>query len=224
MEVKVERPFFFIVGGLILLLIFTPHSESLFYNFENGDQGWEQINGTMNAEKGVLVVSGSDGVAVLPDADWKQSWTEYTVEAKCSMEQGPDNMGILVRYQDNSTYYIFAIMNGRQQAEVWTRDQGNYTDDGDFQFANDLQTWYTIRIVVADEKFEFYVDDELITEWEDDRLKDGKVGVRTYDSTSNFDDIRIFGPGIPTSPGEPGAAVGPGNKLASTWGTVKSQY
>jgi len=212
--------FALVLISAVALLAFPPQSVALFYDFE-ANKNWEQINGTMEIEGGELIVSGSDGVAVLPDADWKQQWTDYTVEAKCSMAQGPDNMGVVVRYQDNGTYVIFAIMNGRQQAEIWTRNQGNYVNNLNFAFPNKLETWYTIRVVVAGAEYAFYIDDELIGEWEDDTLKEGKVGVRTYASTSHFDDIRIFGEGIPSSPGEPGAAVDAHQKLAAAWAAIK---
>lgn len=214
-----------LVRTVTLLLVLTglcvSPTEALYYDFEQGDQGWEQINGTCGEEGGVYVVTGSDGVGVLPDADWQEGWSDYTVECQAMMEQGPDNMGLLVRYQDAGTYYIFAVMNGRQQAEVWSRIAGTYTEEGVFPFENELGEWYTMRIEAVGSAFAFYVNDELITEWEDDRLETGKVGVRTYASVSHFDNVLITGPGIPHSPGEPGASVDPQAKIAVVWGEIK---
>ena len=210
--------------GIVLSAILLNSAHALYYDFETGDQGWQQINGTCSAEKGVYIVTGSDGVGVLPDSDWKDSWTDYTVECQARMEQGPDNMGILVRYQDATTYYIFAIMNGRQQAEIWSRVNGTYTDEKDIPFPNEMDKWYKIKIVVKGEDFEFYIDDELIAEWSDDKLESGKVGARTYSSVSHFDNVLIIGSGIPASKGEPGAAIDSVSKIATTWGKVKSRY
>ncbi len=104
--------------GIAFFVMISNNAHALYYDFENDEQGWQQINGICKATKGEYVVTGSDGVGVLPDSDWKDSWTDYTAECLARMEQGPDNMGIIVRYQKSDTYYIFAIMNGRQQAEI----------------------------------------------------------------------------------------------------------
>jgi len=194
---------------------------ALYYDFEEGDQGWQQINGTCNAENGVYVVTGSDGVGVLPDSDWQDEWTDYTAECKAQMQQGPDNMGIVIRYQNTTTYYMFSIMNGRQQAEIWSRVNGNYTNEETIEFPNDMNKWYKIKVVVEGDDFEFYIDDELITEWSDNKLKSGRVGVRTYSSVSHFDNVLINGPGIPRTQGEPGFAVNPASKLSTIWGNIK---
>ena len=218
MRTTIFRQFFV---GVVLSAILLNSAHALFYDFEDGDQGWEQINGTCKAEDGEYVVTGSDGVGVMPDSDWKDDWTDYTVQCKARMEQGPDNMGILVRYQAADTYYIFAIMNGRQRVEIWSRVGGAYTDEMDIPFANELGVDYNMKVVAEGTDFEIYVDDELIAEWSDDKLETGKVGLRTYSSVSNFDDIIITGSGIPSSKGEPGAAVEPASKLATTWGMMK---
>lgn len=207
-------------AGVVLALALLSSAYALYYDFEDGDQGWEQINGTCTAEAGEYVVTGNDGVGVLPDSDWKDEWTDYTVECKAWMEQGPDNMGVVVRYQDLSTYYIFAIMNGRQQAEIWSRVAGTYTDELDIPFPNEMGEVYTIKVVAEGNDFEFYINGELIAEWSDGKLEAGKVGVRTYSSVSHFDDVTITGPGILRSAGEPGS-VDPASKLATTWGDIK---
>ena len=219
-----KLPFFrcFFIG-IALSAILLNSAHALYYDFEKGDQGWEQINGTCKAEKGVYIVTGADGVGVLPDSDWKDEWTDYTAECQVMMEQGPDNMGLLVRYQDSTTYYIFAIMNGRQRAEIWSRVAGAYTDEKDIPFPNEMNEWYKIKVVAKGEDFEFYINDELIAEWSDDKLESGKVGARTYSSVSHFDNVLITGSGIPASKGEPGAAVDLATKLATTWGNVKNR-
>lgn len=194
---------------------FLSSAHAIEYNFEDGDQGWEQINGTVIIDKGELIVSGSDGVGVMPDSDWDDAWTDYTVECKMNMATGPDNMGILLNYQAPDTYYIFAIMTGRQQMEIWSRVAGAYTDELDIGFASEIGEDYTFKVVAEGSDFTIYIDDELIGEWSDDKLETGKVGVRTYSSTSHFDDIIITGPGIP------GTAVEPASKLATTWASIK---
>jgi len=205
---------------IAMIIMLSANASALFYDFEDGDQGWEQINGTCKAENGEYIVTGSDGVGVLPDSDWDNDWADYTIECRAMMEQGPDNMGILARYQGPDTYYIFAIMNGRQQVEIWSRVGGAYTDELDIAFPNDLGEFYAIKVFAEGEDFEVYVDDELIAEWSDSKLEFGKMGIRTYSSVSHFDDILITGPGIPRSLGEPGA-VKPISKLTSTWGDMK---
>ena len=194
----------------------------LFYSFEDGEQGWEQVNGAMKAEKGELVVSGSDGLAVLPDSDWNDKWSDYSVECKMMMETGPDNMGIVARYQDQGTYYILCIVNGRQQVEFWKRVGGNYSEVQVEAFDNKIGEWYTFKATAEGTDFKAYVNDELILEASDDAIKTGKAGVRTYSATAHFDDFIIKGDGIPSSPGEPGAAVDSQGKLAATWASIKA--
>ena len=211
-----------LVFALIRLLV-PSTACGLFYNFDTGLQGWEELNGTVEARDGVLVVSGSDGVAVVPDKDWKGDWADYTVECKMMMETGPDNMGVIIRCASPNTYYIFAIMNGRQQAEFWSRVNGNYTNIENAAFPNELGRWYEVKVVAEGKKFKFYIDGELVIEAEDDSIEKGKPGVRTWSATAHFDDFLVKGKGIPTSPGEPGAAVAPRGKLATLWARLKAR-
>lgn len=200
-------------------------AHSLYYDFDDGQQGWEQINGQVKAENGVLVVSSSDdddSIAIMPGSDWNDSWTNYTVETKMTIAEGPDNGGLLLRYQAPDTYYIFAIVNGRQRMEIWSRVAGAYTDELDIDFASEIGQDYIVRVVAEGSDFKVYIDDELIAEWSDNKLATGKAGVRTYSSVSHFDHILITGAGIPTSDGEPGtSAVEPASKLAATWANIK---
>jgi hypothetical protein len=215
LAMKSMIPRYFSLYVLVSIFILG-NAYALEYDFEDDEQGWEQINGTVTADKGELIVTGDDGVAVMPDSDWNADWTDYTVQCKMNMEQGTGNMGLVLRYQGSNTYYIFCIVSGRQQVEIWSRIGGNYIDELDINFGNELQTDYIMEVEAKGSDFKVYVDDELITEWSDEKLETGKVGVRTNKSISHFDDVLITGPGIP------GSAVEPVSKLATTWGSIKN--
>ena len=79
-------------------------------------------------------------------------------------------------------------------------------------------TWYEFKLEVVGNKFNCYLDGELMFELEDpgNIYSWGRIGFRMWNSHARYDDVSIIGPGIP------GAAVTPGEKLTATWGQIKT--
>ena len=215
---------------LALMLIFTAVAWSLFYDFETEKQldDWKVIQGTWSIIDGELdgkgPQAGQPGVMlVLADNIWKEEWKDYTVEFKAKILEDTEDAGVAFRWQkaepNDRRYYLYRIDNwprgfNQKQAEGWVA--------GDMQGQNKIDmesdTWYKFKLEVIGNKFNCYLDDELMFKLEDPKntYSWGRVGFRMWNSHARYDDLDIRGTGIP------GAAVNPGRKMATTWGQIKA--
>jgi len=78
---------------------------------------------------------------------------------------------------------------------------------------------YILKVIVADGKFEGYVDGQLIREWSDNRFKQGAVSMAFCCDASKvvFDDFVISGNDVPNSE----LAVSHQEKLTVCWAKIK---
>ena len=83
----------------------------------------------------------------------------------------------------------------------------------------DIAKKHILKVIVADEKFEGYVDGQLIREWSDNRFKQGTVSMACCCDTSKgvFDDFVIGGNDMPNSE----LAVSHQEKLTISWAKTK---
>ncbi len=215
---------------LIFTLTFPAVAWSLFYDFENEKQldDWKVIQGTWSIIDGELdgkgPQAGQPGVMlVLADHVWKEEWEDYTVEFKAKILEDTEDAGVTFRWQkaepNDRRYYLYRIDNwprgfNQKQAEGWVA--------GDMQGQNKIDmepdTWYKFKLEVVGNKFNCYLDDELMFKLEDTKntYSWGRIGFRMWNSHARYDDLDIRGPGIP------GAAVNPGGKITTAWGQIKA--
>ena len=215
---------------LILTLTFSAVAWSLFYDFETEKQldDWKVIQGTWSIIDGELdgkgPQAGQPGVMlVLADHVWKEKWEDYTVEFRAKILEDTEDAGVVFRWQkaepNDRRYYLYRIDNwprgfNQKQAEGWVA--------GDMQGQNKIDmepdTWYKFKLEVVGNKFNCYLDDELMFKLEDPKntYSWGRVGFRMWNSHARYDDLDIRGPGIP------GAAVNPGGKITTIWGQIKA--
>jgi hypothetical protein len=236
--------------GLILclavLFIFTT-AQALDYDFENKNQlkDWEVVGGDWRIEKGAL--RGQHAPAA-GGAGWgpgiligEATWTDYELEFKMMVEKGIDGgPGPVIRYQDPQNWYYFETWKGKFflrprvvkeglndgapdpiPGTVW--EQANFPGDG---------KWHDIKISAKGEDIAGWVDGKQVWKYTFNKIKwgrpagpikqgllQGRVGFTTWsvpESVGFFDDFKVEGPGIKPS------SVSPREKLATTWGNLKS--
>lgn len=217
---------------MILTLVFPLAAWSLLYDFEDLKQfdDWTVIQGTWSIIDGELdgkgPQAGQPGVMiVLSDDTWNDEWKDYTVEFDAKILEDTEDAGVVFRWQlaepNDRRYYLYRIDNwprgfNQKQAEGWIA--GNMQG----QTAMDIEpdVWYKFRLEVVGDRFDCYLDDELMFELEDPQktYMYGRVGFRMWNSHARYDNLSITGPGIP------GSAVSSGGKSVATWGQIKAHY
>jgi hypothetical protein len=82
-------------------------------------------------------------------------------------------------------------------------------------------TWYTVRIIAGRNQYEWFIDDQLMWQFEGEspQLAYGGVGLYTRNCDARFDDVTITGDTIPNM--DMVTATLPGGKLTTTWGQIK---
>ena len=76
---------------------------------------------------------------------------------------------------------------------------------------------HAVKVVVAGDTFELWVDAELQSQDTDASYGSGKVGVWTWATMASFDNFTVSGAGIADN----GTPVEPQGKLATAWGRMK---
>ncbi len=74
-----------------------------------------------------------------------------------------------------------------------------------------------MKVEVEGGQIECWLDGELLFEADDPDFKTGAIGVGTFNSEAEFDNITVEGPGIPAT------SVSRAGKLATTWANIKAQ-
>ena len=204
---------------------------SLYFDFEDDAQldQWE-LQGTWEIEEddqnGSKVLSGegtNETIALVGEEDW----TDYTIEFEASGQT--DEISVAFRAQDPDNFLSFMIAPSLNLSEWFKKEGGqfdeNISSSGDNLSVN-IQEWHEYKLVVQGDEATMFVDGAEVLEILDlsalsDVFQKGRVGFRQWDDQAHYDNILITGPNILATPGEPGFAVTPAAKLATTWGALK---
>ena len=220
----------FTIIGLVMLLQATL-VWALYFDFEDDAQleQWD-IQGTWKIEKdkesGSKILSG-EGAGEVIALVGEGNWTDYTVEFEASGQT--DEIAIAFRAQDADNFLSFMVAPSINLSEWFQKSGGQFNENiaekGD-KLGIETQEWHKYKLVVEGDKASIFADDkEAIKALQLDKLPDvfktGKIGFRQWADSARYDNVLITGPGIPRTPGEPGAAVTPATKLTTTWATLK---
>ena len=204
---------------------------SLYFDFEDDAQlkQWD-IQGTWIIEKdkenGSKVLAG-EGAGEVIALVGELNWTDYTVEFEASGQT--DEIAIAFRAQDADNFVSFMVAPSLNLSEWFQKKGGQFDENigakGD-KLGIETQEWHKYKLVVEGNKAIIFADDkEAIKALQLDKLPDvfkqGKIGFRQWADSARYDNVLITGPGIPRTPGEPGAAVNLAAKLTTTWASLK---
>jgi len=217
-----------IAACLILVLIPCRSGQALFFDFEDEAQleEWSIISGTWQIEKDDVNnsnVASGEGADDLILAIGDESWADYTVEFEANGLT--DDIGIVFRLQDINNYTAFLIAPSVNLSE-WFVKQGGAFDENVGNKSDDrgisINEWHKYKLVVEGMQASIFVDDEEPFDPLDiaDGFESGGLGLRQWGDHGHYDNVLISGPGIPLSAGE---SVEPNGKLASNWGSIKTQ-
>ncbi|RLG54089.1 MAG: hypothetical protein DRN95_08960, partial [Candidatus Hydrothermarchaeota archaeon] len=174
----------------------------LLDNFETDsiDSNWSLIGGNWRIAKGSLYQqsnsgsdSGSDkyGVYAIWDAS---TYTDLflSVDMKSSDD---DTMGVIFRYTDDSSYYLFE-WNRENREGVKHRRLLKRVSNGLVELASDdvpyeSYKWYNIKIGVQGSYITVWIDGKAIFSVEDSSYQSGKVGLWCNYNYTYFDNIYV---------------------------------
>jgi len=225
-----RRKFFTLILGLSFIFSLPQLASAWFDNFNDGKaDGWTENfqggNGKWTVENGVYCVS--EATANCGTVAGDKSWQNYTIEVKGKVVGDSDpnyhQLQVIARWQDKQNFYSFSY-HAVKGSQWWSWIGGNVTKEtpeNDKKLTK-VGEWYKLKIVADGTRLSAYVNDELMETLKGVKLKNGMIGVDTYACHSCYDDVWVYGEGIPYSPGEPGA-VEPEGKLTITWGILKSR-
>jgi hypothetical protein len=220
----------FTIIGLVMLLQSTL-GWALYFDFEDDAQlkQWE-IQGTWKIEKdknsGSKALAG-EGAGEVIALVGEVNWADYTVEFEASGQT--DEIAVAFRAQDANNFLSFMVAPSLNLSE-WFQKLGGQFDENIAAKGDKLgiatQEWHKYKLVVEGNKASIFADDkEAIKALQLDKLpdvfKNGRIGFRQWADSAHYDNVLITGPGIPRTPGEPGAAVNHAAKLATTWASLK---
>jgi len=205
---------------VIFLLLVTCSTQALFYDFEDENQAadWTVLDGEGMIEDGRYILRNTDsssGIAVIGD----MTWTDCTITCKATLLEGSaDNIGFVWRLAANNLFYVVSIRMD-QRVGYCGCVNGAWMNGGSpinpVPFETEVGREYELRLTVAGNSFQFFIDGEDMGEWEDDQFETGMVGLRVWSAIMAVDDFEVNGPGIPAT------AVDSQGKLASAWGKIK---
>ena len=153
-------------------------------------------------------------------------WSNYSVSCRAKLvdEKNDDASVGLTLYDrgDEDLRYLFFVNFTIGTVSI-IKATPNQWFVRNFPFVADMDTWYELRATVNEDVLEFRVDDEVFLGRDLEPFKSGQAGLVVSNARAHFDDVEVAGQDIKEGgPGKP-RAVDTVNKLATTWGRMKSE-
>lgn len=189
-------------------------------------------------EDGMLIVDVEIPAYTYVRITGSNNWSNYTLYIRTQiLEEYGDLVSAGVMVCENTyptNFYLFLI------ADRWSQEWPGIPPEGSGAFAvpgvkgvahpagvsvfkPEIGRWYRLQSAVEPGHAEFYLDDELVAQFDYPELRSGGVGVVVSNARVAFDDLIVIGDTIPD--GGPGGAVFPvdNNRIATIWGFIKSR-
>ncbi len=212
------------LAALVAAALVLAHSAAAgtqLWDFESGASDWDTPNGTWEVNGGMYQeVSGTDPAmhSVVGDA----SWTDYVIEATVRVDEG-NWAGIAFRAQSDFEYYVYYMNVPDNKSELWKHNDGafdareNLNDIPGTNILIENGVGHAVKVVVAGDTFELWIDGEMQSQDTDASYAAGKAGVWAWATMASFDDFSVTGAGIADN----GTPVEPQGKLTTAWGRMK---
>ena len=184
-----------------------------------GSAEWKVVDGVLTARNEV-----SSGSGLLFGKD---DWRNYTIECDAKIVEPivdlhNASLGLRMLWRNSSDFnYIWCLPSPPWgTALIWSWLNGNDSrQSAQKPFKHEVNRWYRLKGVADEDKFELYIDGELMASLSDSRFPTGRVGLQTNGCLSNFDNVVITGDDVPDNV----TAVSISGKLATTWGQLRSE-
>jgi hypothetical protein len=170
-------------------------------NFEDGTiTGWTGLWETMEESGGTFHTPSGSNTDCLYTIDGGEYWTDYTISADIKSVDN-DVAGICFRVQDGDNFYVFRQKFGDGSWDLdiqeWVAGTGTDLISIDNFGSNpgqidDVNAWYTFKVVVSGTNIKGYIDDILRLEIDDSRYASGAAGLWLWAETdAEFDNVLV---------------------------------
>jgi hypothetical protein len=226
----------------LLLLAILAWSGTVTDNFDDGDMDNWALGGvnleqaTWQIKDGELVIL-TNPISMIGFAIGDKTWSDYTtsVRMKITEHQPLDgwavNAGLALRgdpASGSTDSYLFdlgTINFGGKEAIAFYLDDTTRKNVVTKAFPWKFDTWYDMKVTAQGNRFEFYVDNELIIEYTHNILPSGGIALNVGAGLMEicFDDFAVTGDNIPDMDLSEGviSSIKPEVKLTTTWAKVK---
>ena len=108
---------------------------------------------------------------------WGQSeWTDGTLDL--DMRSGDDDaLGILLRYQDDDTYYRISMDSQRRVFRFIKKSGGFFSILSERKTGYEKNRWYHIKARMTGSRFQIFLDGQRVFDLEDTSIDRGKIGL-----------------------------------------------
>lgn len=180
-------------------LIQPPAPPLLFSdNFDSGASPlWASQGGTWAAQQGEYRqtnIWGSDAYSWVSGRTCRD--TSVSVRMKLISMPGMDGMayasGVVLRFQDTNNLYLADLVAIANQARIYRRDNGNWTQLAAAPFTIQKDRWYDLKFTALGNQLTLYVDGNVTAQANDSALASGLTGLRSDYSLVAFDDYEAL--------------------------------
>ncbi|MGC9333024.1 MAG: hypothetical protein ACP5JJ_02680 [Anaerolineae bacterium] len=174
-------------------------------DFEDPESGWDVYN---DGDTLAIYSSGEYRLAVYEEnyVTWANpepalDLSDFLLEAEARQVEGAldNNLGLLVRYEDDEHFYWFQISSdGYFSVDLW--EEGEWTSlvgwEASPAIQQGLDATNRLRLVCRGNEFEFYVNDSLLTTLVEGTYSTGNIGlaIGTFDEPGvvvHFDNVLV---------------------------------
>gem|GEM_PF-262255 len=160
---------------------------------QNGMVNWRVVSGTWTLEAGDstrLVQSNTAGEGLVFAGN--PHWTDYTAEMELTLNDIRDHAasGLLVRYVDESNYYILRLHQSGQ-LQLYKNAGGSFTLLGSASAAVSAESTYKLKLKAEGDHLTAYLNGEEKIAVTDDAFPRGAVGVRSYNQSIAVDNVTV---------------------------------
>jgi hypothetical protein len=146
---------------------------------------WDVVDGGYHGE----IVGDVEGVVLIGEPDWQVESIQATIR-----DIEAEWLALVWRWEDVNYFDGWWINVPFSTLEAWPK-LGDY--EGGARVAEpiplDVNEEHTLTIVIVEDTFEAYFDDEFIADYTNDELSTGQVGLLVWNGSATFDNVRITG-------------------------------
>ncbi len=208
---------------MLSILVSTGYAGEQLWDFDSGSaDDWKVANGNWSVTDGVYQLA--TGAQAEHSLVGEVTWENYTVEAKIRLDSG-NWAGIAYRAKSEMEYYVYYFNVPDNKTELWRHKTGGWTArDKIGELAGKNVTiengkWYDMKVILEGNAMALSINGEMQGELSDDMYGAGQAGVWGWQTGVSFDDFKVSGDDIEGSL----TPVEPLDKLATTWGRIKSR-
>jgi len=231
------------VGLTLFLLVTSAWAGTMTDNFDDGNMdNWIYLaippeQATWQIKDGELVIRTNIAMAGFGVGD--KTWSDYAANVRMKITEHQPlggwtvGAGLFLRgdlASGSTDGYTFDLgtfdFGGKEAFAFYMKGDTLMRNRVAKAFPWELNTWYEMKVAAQGNRFEFYVNNELMIEYMDNTFPSGGVafGVGAGMMEVHFDDFAVTGDNVPDMNISEGviSSIKPEAKLTTTWAELKT--